>query len=118
MERVEVKGLDEITSADKYQFNKIVNSYYDKMVRVLKNEVALKVSVKEYETPGKAEKVRKYSITADARTAAGKITADNADWDLNRALHGALKALLGVVEKKFRSSDQHDKVRKPQQSRK
>jgi len=106
MERVEVKGVEDLDKDQKYQLNKIVNSYFDKIKRSLKNDVVLLVKIKQYETAGKKDKAKKSSVQLQIKTSTKNLEASASDWDLNRTLHDVFKKMLVEIEHKFRVSEQ------------
>ena len=56
MDRIQFKGIEDIGKEDKYQLNKIVNGYYDKIARQIKNDFTLLIKIKTYQKPGKKDK--------------------------------------------------------------
>ena len=110
MERVVLKGIKDLKENKKYMLNKIVNNYYNKISRMLKNDFTLKISVKEYATAGKGKKedkkTKKFSIKAQVLGVARNLETHDADWDLNRTTHSVLKKMLKEIEHQFRVSEQ------------
>ena len=106
MERVELEGIENLDKDQKYQLNKIVNHYFDKIKRVIKNDMTLFVKIKQYETAGKKDKAKKSSIQVIVKTSVKNLEASSSDWDLNRTLHGVFKKILAEIEHKFRVSEQ------------
>lgn len=106
MERVQVEGISDLKKGERYQLNKIVNSYFDKIKRQIKNEMTLVVKIKHYETAGKKNKAKKASIQVNVITATRNLESSASDWDLNRTLHAVFKKLLNEIEHKFRPSEQ------------
>jgi hypothetical protein len=114
MERVQIKGIEELTKEEKYQLNKIVNDYYDKIKRSLKNDFTLQIKIKAYQKTGKGKieknsnKKKKYSIQAMIHTATKKLESNASDWDLNRTMHAVLKKILEEIEHVFHASNQKE----------
>jgi len=105
MVRVQIAGIDELKKEEEFQFNKIVNHYYDKVERAIKNDFTLNIKVKHYQRPESNDKNRKVSIQVQVMTSTRKLDATADDWDLNKTLHGVFKNLLNEIEHRFRVSD-------------
>lgn len=106
MEGIQIEGIGLLKKEEKYQLNKIVNDYADKIERGIKNDFTIDLKLKEYETAGKKDKQHKYSISVTIKTSTKKLSADASDWDLNRTLHSVFKKILVEIEHKFRVSEQ------------
>ena len=111
MERVELYGIDNLKKQEKYELNKIVNKYYDKIKREIKNEFTIKISIKEYATSGNGKKddkkKKKYSIKIKILTSTKNLESHYASWDLNVTLHKVFKKILEEIEHIFKVSEQH-----------
>ena len=59
MEPIQIKGTNILTEDEKKLANKLLNEYYPKIQRQIKNIISLQVHIKEYEKNGKR---KKYSI--------------------------------------------------------
>ena len=112
MEPIQINGIDQLTAEDKALANKLVNEYYEKIARMLKNEVNLVVDFKKYEKNGKDNKKTKASIHVKARSSTNIFEADVADWDFAKTIHKAMNKLENEIEKKLHVSDQHPKTRR------
>jgi len=109
MERVQLKGEEVLDKEQKYQLNKIINSYYDKIRRSVKQDFTLSVKIKEYNTQGKKDKAHKFSIQSSISIPTKrKIESSASDWDLNRTVHACLKKLLEEIEHMFFVSNQKE----------
>ena len=106
MEAIEVKGAEFLTEKEKALSNKILNEYYVRIQRQLKNMASLRLHVKEYQKEGKR---RKYSMRVEAIAPTRKFEANSFDWDFARALHKVLNKLRNEIEHKLHSSDQYPK---------
>lgn len=114
---IHATGTEKLTEKEKFLVNKLLNEYYERIQRQLKNQIFLECNIKEHETTGKISKARKYSV--HVKISGTKVfEADYADWDLARAVHKTMNKLMNEIEHKFHSSEQHLKIRKPQQVRK
>jgi hypothetical protein len=123
---IHAKGVEELTEKETQLVNRLLNEYYVRIQRQLKNFTSMEFHVKEYEKAGKgrqkmeeSEKKKKKKFSIHIRIDANKVfESDYADWDLARAIHKALNKLMNQIEHEFHVSDQHDKFRKPQNVRK
>ena len=115
VEKIQLKGEESLSEGEKFQLNKVVNHYYDKIGRNVKNDFMILVKIKAYEKAGKGKKdedchkSKKFSIQVQIKTATRKLDSSAADWDLNRTLHDAFKKMLTEIEHKFRNSEQNKK---------
>jgi len=121
---IHAAGVEELSEKEKQLVNRLLNEYYPRIQRQLKNLTFLEFHVKEYEKSGKGEtklgketnKRKKYSI--HVRIDANKVyEADYSDWDLARAIHKTLNKIMNKIEHELHSSDQHDRLRRPQNVR-
>lgn len=106
MDAIEVKGADLLSEQEKILANKILNEYYPRIQRMLKNLTSLRLYVKEYDKGGKRHK---YSFNIEVVSATQKFEANASDWDFARTLHKVLNKAMSEIEHKLHSSDQHDK---------
>ena len=110
-------GIEKLTEREKKLVNNLLNEYSIRIQRQLKNQVLIECHIKEHEAVGILTKRKKYSI--HVKVFSTKIfEADYADWDLARAVHKVMNKLINEIEHKFHASEQHLKIRKPQQVRK
>ena len=105
---IEFTGTELLTGSEKATANKLINEYYEKIQRELKNPTTLKVHIKEHNKGGNR---KKYSINAQAIIAKKVFEANSFDWDLARTLHKVMKNIENEIEHKLHSSDQHSKQR-------
>ena len=105
---IEFTGTELLTGTEKATANKLINEYYGKIQRELKNPTILKVHVKEHEKDGNR---KKYSINVQAIIAKKVFQANAFDWDIARTLHKVMKSIENEIEHKLHSSDQHPKQR-------
>ena len=110
MEAIEVKGVEILTEREKRLSNKLLNEYYLRVQRQLKNFTSLRLHVKEYKKEGKS---KKYSMRIEAISPARKFEANASDWDFSRTLHKVLNKVISEIEHTIHSSDQHPTGKAP-----
>ena len=119
---IHASGTSAITEKQKQLINRLLNEYYQKIQKQLKNEVFLEINIKLYEKAGKPAtkpgKSNKFSIHIRIDSSAKTFEADYADWDLARTIHKVMNKIINEIEHNFHSSDQHNKIRMSQQVRK
>jgi hypothetical protein len=103
-----------LTEREKQLANRLLNEYYPRIQKRLKNVTSLEAHIKEYEKPGKLKKAHKFSFHVKAIAPTQVFEADSFDWDFARTVHKALNKLMNRIERNFHSSDQHPKERMPQ----
>jgi len=108
---IHAKGVDLLNEKEKQLVNRLLNEYYSRIQRQIKNLTSFNFDLKKYEKEGKAQK---FSIHIGVEAPTGIFEADYADWDLARTIHKILNKLMNEIEKRLHSSDQHLKIRKPQ----
>lgn len=106
---IHAKGVKILNEKQKQLVNRLLNEYYKKIQRQLKNETSFEVHVKNYEKEGKA---KKFSINIKAVAPTRIFEANASDWDLARAVHKVLNKILNEIEHRLHASEQHSKVRK------
>jgi len=114
MARINLKGIEELKKDERFQLNKIVNSYYDKIVRSLGDgeDLELNIKIKVYQKSGKGKieenshKKKKYSVQIQVKNSIKNLDSSASDWDLNRTMHAALKKVLEEIEHRFHISEQ------------
>ena len=106
MEKIEVKGIENLNEDEKRILNKLSTEYYEKIKRELKNEVSLKIRLKEYKKDNE-KKRRKYSINLIVAAPTRVIEASYADWELAKTLHVVFEKAINEIEKRFHVSEQH-----------
>ncbi len=106
MEPIEIKGIDILTEEEKRLANKLLNEYYPKIQRQIKNIISLKVHIKEYKKEGRR---KKYSINIKIINSTDVFEANADDWDFARTMHKILKKIENEIENRLHSSEQHPK---------
>jgi len=106
MEQIQITGIDEISEQDKALVNKLSNEYYDKFKRALKNEISIKLHIKQHSKTGKKHKSDvRVQLSAPTRI----FEAQESDWDLARTLHKVFNNLERELQHKLKVDDQRDK---------
>jgi len=109
---IQGSGIKEFGEKETQLVNRLLNEYYVRIQRMLKNLVSFEFNIKKYEKVGKDSKVKKASVHCKVDSAAGVFEADYADWDLARCVHKVMNKIINEIEHKFHSSDQHDRTRR------
>lgn len=110
MDNIIVAG-EKLDESQKFFADKLISEYYKKIKRQLKNEVTLKVNIREHKKQGEKQnpkKAKKFviNVTANAPTKVFEAEAD--DWDFERTLHKVFTNIQNQIEHRFHSSNQHD----------
>ena len=138
---INIAGIDILDERQKQVFNRLLNEYYPRIFRQIKNITVFEGKIKAYEKVGVASseskvseksknakeiksrkkgvfvkrgKDKKYSFSLKVVNPAGVFKADYADWDFTRVIHKVLNKMMNEIEGKFHSSDKYEKVRKRQ----
>lgn len=99
MEPIQIIGIDELKEEEKEIVNVLANDYYGKIQRVLKNEISIKVHIKQHSKTGKRHKSDiRVKVVAPTKT----FESQEADWDLARTLHRVFKNIERQLEHKIR----------------
>ncbi len=106
MEPIQITGIDEISEEDRDIVNTLVNEYYGKIKRSLKNIVSIKLHIKQHSKTGNKHKSDiRVKVIAPTRI----FEAQESDWDLARTLHRVFKNVIKEIEHKLKVSDQRNK---------
>jgi len=103
MEKIEVIGIDNLTEEEKNTANNLLKGYIPKIERLVKNNILIKMHVKEHKKDGKG---KKYSLHFEVIFAGKMLNSDAWDYDLSRTIHKAMKKIETEAEHKFHSSEQ------------
>jgi len=133
---IHAKGVESLSERQKQVVNRLLNEYYPRIQRQLKNITSFEVDIKKYEkaAPSKGKekdtnkkrkkgvfvksgKDKKYSFNIKVVGPAGIFKGDYADWDFTRVIHKVMNKVMNEIEQKMHSSDQHIKIRRPQKIR-
>ena len=108
---IHATGVEELTEKEKQLVNKLLNEYYIKIQKRLKNMSSLEFRVKEYGKSGERWLTKKKKFSIHVKINSDKFyEADYADWDLARTIHKVMNKLMNEIEHKLHSSDQHRKT--------
>ena len=103
MANIEIIGTKILTEKDKKIAEKLLEEYHKKIQRLIKNQLLLKLHIKEYDKDGKKSK---YSINTEAIFAGKMLESSSSDYDFARAIHKGMTKLESEMEKKFKVSRQ------------
>lgn len=103
MEKIEVVGINNLTEEEKKIANNLLKEYIPKIERLVKNDILIKMHVKEYKKDGKG---KKYSLHFEVIFSGTMLHSDAWDYDLSRTIHKAMKKIESEAEHKFHSSEQ------------
>ena len=103
---IHAAGIDTLNEKQKQLVNRLLNEYYKKVQRQLKNEVFFEFHIKNYEKDGKS---KKFSIQIKVVVGIQVFEAKASDWDLARTIHKVMNKVMNEIEHKLHVSDQHSK---------
>jgi ribosome-associated translation inhibitor RaiA len=103
MNPIEFVGTELLGEKDRETANTLLNEYYPKIKRMLKNEISLRVHLKEANVMGK--KIR-YTLNAKVIAPTQILETSATDWDLARTIHKAMEKIETEIEHKFKVSEQ------------
>ena len=106
MEPIQVIGIDLLDDVERGIVNKLVNEYYQKIFRELKNITEVTVHVKAHSKGGKR---KKFDIRVKAIAPTRIFEAQESDWDLARTLHRVFKNIEREIQHRLRTDSQHRK---------
>jgi uncharacterized protein YnzC (UPF0291/DUF896 family) len=121
MEQIQYICADQLTDSEKGLLSKLSAEYYDKIKRMLKNEVSVVIQIKEHNkaAPKKKEELeeyqrqkrKKYSLHIKVVAPTRIFEEDHAaDWDFARTLHKAFKNLEREIQHRLHTDDQKSKA--------
>ena len=108
--KIKAKGV-ELSDKEKWELDKLVNEYYEKIKRELKKEIVVDLDLKVYEKceeNGKCSK-RKYSLNLKVENSV-VFKSNSYDWNLPKAVHKAFNKIMSEIEHKFHVSNQNKKL--------
>jgi ribosome-associated translation inhibitor RaiA len=103
MEPIQVVGVDLLDEKEKAIANKLINEYYTKIVRELKNLTSVVVHLKLHSKGGKN---KKFDIRVKAIAPTRIFESQESDWDLARTLHRVFKNMERQIEHKLHTDEQ------------
>jgi len=114
MEGIELKGLELLSESEKFELNKQVESYKEKIKWKTKSDFILKIAIKVHskKAEDKDSKRRKYSIQATLKGETHSFEASADDWDFNKVCHLIFEKLMTEVEHAYHSSEKSSAGRK------
>jgi phage host-nuclease inhibitor protein Gam len=121
MEEIQYIGADQLTEGERIALNTLSAEYYDKIKRMLKNDISLVIQIKEYKkaAPRKKEELAEYQKTKRKKYALHiRVLAPTrmfeekhaADWDFARTLHKAFNNLEKEIQHRLHTDDQKSKA--------
>ena len=108
MDGIEIKGLEQLNEEEKFELNKLIDSYKDKIKRKTKSEYSMKITLRKY-TKGREDKKdarARYSFQGMIKGETHSFEASAEDWDFNRTVHTIFDKLITEVEHYYHSSEQ------------
>lgn len=108
MEGIEIKGIEFLNDAEKFELNKEVAKYSEKIKWKTKSDFILKLVIKigSKKADDKDNKRKRYSLKADIKGATHSFESNVEDWDFNKAVHKVFEKLINEVEHAYHSSEQ------------
>lgn len=106
MEPIQVVGIELLDDQEKIIANKIINEYYPKIVRELKNITSVTVHLKAHTKGGMR---KKFDVRVKASAPTRIFESQESDWDLARTLHRVFRNMEREIQHKLHSDDQRDK---------
>lgn len=103
MEKITIKGGEQLTESERELINKLLNENFPKIQRMLKNEIFLTLIIKEH---GKEGKRKQYSLTLDCKSETDHFKSEAVDWDFPKTLHKVITKIKEEIEHKFHVSEQ------------
>jgi ribosome-associated translation inhibitor RaiA len=108
MDGLEIKGIEFLSEPEKYELNKEIEKYSEKIKWKTKSEFILKLAIKanSKKAEDKDTKRKRFSIQAHIKGETQAFEASVEDWDFNKAVHKIFEKLLNEIEHEFHSSEQ------------
>ena len=97
MDQIQYDGVSDLKKAEQEVVNDLCSEYYEKVKRMLHNELILKVKIEALSKGGKPRYI--VEIKAEAPTRIFEVSKD--DWDIARTLHKSFNALMAEIEHTF-----------------
>ena len=114
MENLEIRGIELLTDAEKFELNKEIENYGEKLRWKTKSDFAIDLQIKIHskKKDDKDNKRRNYSLHAKVTGETQTFEASADDWEFNKAIHMIFDKLLNEIEHKYHSSDQRSSMKK------
>ena len=108
MEGIEIKGIELLSEEEKWELNKELETYKEKLKRKTKSDFILKLVIKVYSHNKGDEKDmrKKYSLQAQIKGETHTFEASAVDWDFHKVMHKIFTKLINEVEHFYHSSEQ------------
>lgn len=101
MERISYIGLKKLNAPEIEIVRSITSKEYSRILRSFK-DANLIIEIKEHDAAGKAGKAKKYSIHMKVESPNCILTAEQADWDIARALHKTFNNLKNEINHRYK----------------
>ncbi|MDP7180651.1 MAG: HPF/RaiA family ribosome-associated protein [Candidatus Woesearchaeota archaeon] len=102
MEPIQVIGINVLDDKEQEAANTLINGYYEKIARELKNVTSVSVHLKAHSKGGK----KKYDIRIKALAPTRVFESQESDWDLARTLHKVFKNVERQIQHKLHTDEQ------------
>ena len=108
MESIELRGVEQLSENERFELNKLIDSYREKLKWKTKSDYVLKVVVKKYsKNKGDEKDVKaKYSFQGVVKGETQVFEASSDGWDFNKAVHQLFEKLITEIEHSYHSSEQ------------
>jgi len=106
MEKIQIIDIEKLEDEEKGVFNKLVDEYYKKIQRELKNITSLTIHIKAHSKGGKA---KKYDLRIKAIAPTRIFEAQESDWELARTLHRVFRNMIRQIQHRLRTDSQRPK---------
>ena len=103
MEPIQVIGINVLDDKEQEAANTLINDYYQKIARELKNVTSVSVHLKAHSKGGKK---KKYDIRIKALAPTRTFESQESDWDLARTLHRVFKNVERQIQHKLHIDEQ------------
>ncbi|HII71406.1 TPA: hypothetical protein HA265_01485 [Candidatus Woesearchaeota archaeon] len=102
MEEIQFVGLKELEDVDQKMVQTLCTEYYDKVKRMLHNDVGMKIHIKTLKKQG-ARHLYEVQIQANSPTIKFDSSkhSQQAQWDLASSIHESFKNLMKEIEHHF-----------------
>jgi len=108
MENIEIKGSELLSEEERWEFNKLLETYKEKLKWKTKSDFILKIVIKIHskKAEDKDNKRKKYSLHAMIKGETQTFEASAEDWDFHKVAHKIFDKLINEVEHTYHSSEQ------------
>ena len=108
MESIELNGIEYLSEEERFEFNKELEIYKEKLRWKTKSDFILKIVIKIHskKADDKDTKRKKYSLHAMIKGETHSFEASAEDWDFHKVIHKIFQKLINEVEHAYHSSEQ------------